>query len=97
MQGPPKSVLPGFMWGGSVSAASVQRCFSFVARGTLMRAWDRRHTPTTPPPQASSFSPCIEGLDGREVNPDRFAKAAQIRERPFALALAVPALCRMTK
>ncbi len=34
---------------------------------------------------------------GWEVNPDRPAKAAHTRESPSALALAVPARCRMTK
>ncbi len=56
------------------------------------------HPSHTPPPSVVP-GPRENGETGAGggMNPDRPAKAAQIRESPSALALAVPARCRTTK
>ncbi len=54
--------------------------------------------PLTPPPKRRPGSAGERGNWGwGGMNPDRPAKAAQIRESPSALPLAVPARCRTTK
>ncbi len=60
---------------------------------------ERSGQPSHPPPPSVVLGPRENGETGagRGMNPDRPAKAAQIRESPSALALAVPARCRTTK
>ncbi len=75
------------------------RCSSPVSRATLM-SFGTRHTP----PPLSVVLVLLAQWDskgklggGCGVTPDRPVKAAQIRERPSALAFAAPARRRTTK